>query len=1169
MQSKKKKRRAKFDLTFNSILTLIGKPDNREYLLRKLFFRHYFSFSYLCPAVFNDTQAKVLNLSDIQQLYRRQPLLQQVSRALSERKHTFVEGLLGSSCSLFTSALFDNQQYTQIVLLATQEEAGYFYHDLTQILGGKDVLFFPSAYKRAVKYGQPDSANEILRMEALSRLQQADAPCILVSYPEAVAEKVVTKDFFATKTLKLSKGEQVDLQLVSEVLDGYGFEYVDYVYEPGQYAVRGSILDVFSFSNECPYRIDFFGDQIETIRSFEVDTQLSKEQLTEIHIVPEMNQHQTNRDSLLSQLPADAVLIYKDLDWMEQRIRHIFEDKPILNNPEYDSEWQQKLLSAERFVADAERFVHLQIGSRPKGTPQMVAEWKTRLQPPFHKNFDLIADTVRSLIAEKYAIYILSDSPKQITRLRTIFDDRADEISFEGVANTLHEGFTDEVLKICCFTDHQIFDRYHKYNLKSDKARSGKIALTIKEINQFQPGDYIVHTDHGVGKFGGLVRMEVNGRMQEMIKLFYLNNDTILVSIHALHKISKYKGREGEPPRINKLGTAAWNNLKERTKKKVKDIAHELILLYSKRREEKGFRFSPDTFLQHELEASFIYEDTPDQSKATQEVKADMESERPMDRLVCGDVGFGKTEVAIRAAFKAVADNKQVAVLVPTTVLATQHYHTFSERLKNFPCHIDYLSRARKPADAKRILKEVQEGKINILIGTHRLVGKDVKFKDLGLLVIDEEQKFGVSTKEKLKQLRTNVDTLTMTATPIPRTLQFSLMGARDLSAITTPPPNRYPVQTELHTFDTDIISEAVNFEMSRNGQVFIINNRIKNIYAIQEVVQKSVPDARIAVGHGQMDPEKLEEIIEGFVNHDYDILIATSIVESGIDIANANTIIVNDAHNFGLSDLHQLRGRVGRSNKKAFCYLLTPPLHTLTAEARRRLQAIENFSDLGSGMHVAMQDLDIRGAGNMLGAEQSGFIADLGYETYQKILSEAVNELKNEEFAHLYHELQQGQQKIEGDDFVDETQIESDLELLFPARYVPNDTERISLYRELDSLSRAEDLQAFARRLEDRFGKIPPQGQELIQVVHLKRMAKQLGMEKILLKNGRMNIQLVSNPDSPFYQSQAFDKLLAYALQHPQRCSLVEKNGKRMLLIQSVSSVQEACDVLEEMDKE
>ncbi len=546
-----------------------------------------------------------------------------------------------------------------------------------------------------------------------------------------------------------------------------------------------------------------------------------------------------------------------------------------------------------------------------------------------------------------------------------------------------------------------------------------------------------------------------------------------------------------------------------------------------------------------------------------------MESERPMDRLVCGDVGFGKTEVAIRAAFKAVADNKQVAVLVPTTVLATQHYHTFSERLKNFPCHIDYLSRARKPADAKRILKEVQEGKINILIGTHRLVGKDVKFKDLGLLVIDEEQKFGVSTKEKLKQLRTNVDTLTMTATPIPRTLQFSLMGARDLSAITTPPPNRYPVQTELHTFDTDIISEAVNFEMSRNGQVFIINNRIKNIYAIQEVVQKSVPDARIAVGHGQMDPEKLEEIIEGFVNHDYDILIATSIVESGIDIANANTIIVNDAHNFGLSDLHQLRGRVGRSNKKAFCYLLTPPLHTLTAEARRRLQAIENFSDLGSGMHVAMQDLDIRGAGNMLGAEQSGFIADLGYETYQKILSEAVNELKNEEFAHLYHELQQGQQKIEGDDFVDETQIESDLELLFPARYVPNDTERISLYRELDSLSRAEDLQAFARRLEDRFGKIPPQGQELIQVVHLKRMAKQLGMEKILLKNGRMNIQLVSNPDSPFYQSQAFDKLLAYALQHPQRCSLVEKNGKRMLLIQSVSSVQEACDVLEEMDKE
>lgn len=1107
-----------------------------------------------------------MELSHIQELYSTQAPFKKTIEYLGSLQQIHVRGLLGSASSVFTAALFGKTACSFLFILTNAEEAGYFYHDLTQILGAKDVLFFPSAYKRAVKYGQTDSANEILRMETLSRLQQADNRCILVTYPEAISEKVVAKDFFASQTLKLSAGEKVDTSFVSEVLDSYGFEYTDYVYEPGQYAIRGSILDVFSFSNEYPYRLDFFGDEIETIRTFEVESQLSKERLKEIHIVPEMNGKNVSRNSLFEVLSSNTVVAYKDFDFIEQQIRFTFEDKPILDNPEYDQEWQSKLITAEDFIYGTKRFTNLQLGAKAHGTPDAVIEWRTALQPIFHKNFDLVSKALHEFADKHHQLYILSDSEKQIARIQTIFEDRGEQIKFIPVNKTLHEGFSDDLLKICCFTDHQIFDRYHKYNLKSEKARSGKIVLTLKELNQFQIGDFVVHIDHGVGKFGGLVRMEVNGKIQEMIKLFYLNNDAIFVSIHALHKISKYKGKEGEPPRVNKLGSGAWENLKERTKKKVKDIARDLILLYSKRREEKGYRFSPDSFLQHELEASFIYEDTPDQMTATQDVKADMESDKPMDRLICGDVGFGKTEVAIRAAFKAVSDNKQVAVLVPTTVLATQHYHTFKDRLKDFPCRIDYLSRARKPSEAKQILEDVKERKIDVLIGTHRLVGKDVKFNDLGLLIIDEEQKFGVSTKEKLKQLRTNVDTLTMTATPIPRTLQFSLMGARDLSAITTPPPNRYPVQTELHTFDAEIIREAINFEMSRNGQVFVINNRIKNIYDIQALVQKKVPDARICVGHGQMEPAKLEEVIEDFVNYEYDVLIATSIVESGIDISNANTIIVNDAQNFGLSDLHQLRGRVGRSNKKAFCYLLTPPMHTLTPEARRRLQAIENFSELGSGIHVAMQDLDIRGAGNMLGAEQSGFIADLGYETYQKILTEAVNELKNEEFADLYHELEEGKEKLEGDDFVTETVIESDLELLFPVLYIPNDSERITLYRELDNMEKEMDILAFVERLEDRFGKVPPEGKELIRVVRLRRIGKSLGMEKVILKNKRMSVQLVSNADSPYYQSQAFDKLLLFIQNHPKRCDLSEKNGKRTILIKSVETVEAACAVLEEI---
>ena len=792
----------------------------------------------------------------------------------------------------------------------------------------------------------------------------------------------------------------------------------------------------------------------------------------------------------------------------------------------------------------------------------------TTVQPIFHKNFDLVSTSFTDYQKQGYTLYICTDSEKQAKRLKDIFEERGDHITFIPVNKTLHEGFTDNVLKSCFFTDHQIFDRFHKYNLRSDKARSGKVALTLKELSQFEPGDFVVHIDHGVGRFGGLVRIPNGNTTQEVIKLIYQNEDVVFVSIHSLHKISKYKGKEGETPRLNKLGTGAWEKMKERTKSKIKDIARDLIRLYSQRKQEKGFSYSPDSFMQHELEASFIYEDTPDQLKATQDAKADMESDRPMDRLVCGDVGFGKTEVAIRAAFKAVADNKQVAVLVPTTVLAYQHFQTFSERLKDFPCKVDYLSRARSAKDVSRIVKELADGKINILVGTHKIIGKSVKFKDLGLLIIDEEQKFGVSVKEKLRQMKVNVDTLTMTATPIPRTLQFSLMGARDLSVIQTPPPNRYPIQTEVHTFNEDIITEAINFEMSRNGQVFFVNNRIQNLVELEAMIKRNIPDCRVCIGHGQMEPEKLEKIIFDFVNYDYDVLLATTIIESGIDIPNANTIIINQAQNFGLSDLHQMRGRVGRSNKKAFCYLLAPPLTSLTPEAKRRLQAIENFSDLGSGIHIAMQDLDIRGAGNMLGAEQSGFIADLGYETYQKILAEAVKELKEDEFADLYAEELQaaGEEKISGENFVDECQVESDLELLFPNEYIPSSSERMLLYRELDGLELDKDLLAFKARLEDRFGKVPPEGLELLRIVPLRRLAKRLGVEKVFLKAGRMTLFFISNQESPYYQSAAFGKVIDYMSKNPRYCNLREQNGKRSMVVKNVETVETAVGILQEM---
>lgn len=1118
-----------------------------------------------------------MDISELQRIYAGHPNTAGLAALLEDSsvRTIFLGGLHASAAPLFISSFIRENKQTFVFILGDQEEAGYFYHDLTQVNGEENILFFPSSYRRAVKYGQKDAANEILRTEVLSRLQKGDTLCI-VTYPDALAEKVVSQEELTDKTLKLSVGEHVDTEFIAEVLTGYGFEHVDYVYEPGQYAVRGSIIDVFSFASEFPYRIDFFGDEVDSIRTFEVENQLSKEKKQSVAIVPELTKSTDGSGvSFFEFISRDAVLAMKDFLWVRERIQSV-RDEAL--SPQalaaYEGEktelmsLETKLIDGAEFTVRAVEFKRIEFGNKPTGTPQATLTFDTSAQPIFHKNFDLVSSTFTDYLEQGYTLYICTDSEKQANRLKDIFEERGDKIAFTPVNKTLHEGFSDNNLRSCFFTDHQIFDRFHKYNLRSDKARSGKVALTLKELSQFEPGDYVVHIDHGVGRFAGLVRIPNGDTTQEVIKLVYQNEDVVFVSIHSLHKISKYKGKEGETPRLNKLGTGAWEKMKERTKTKIKDIARDLIKLYSQRKQEKGFSYTPDSFLQHELEASFIYEDTPDQLKTTQDVKADMESERPMDRLVCGDVGFGKTEIAVRAAFKAVADNKQVAVLVPTTVLAYQHFQTFCERLKDFPCKVDYLSRARSAKDSSRIVKELEDGKINILIGTHKIIGKSIKFKDLGLLIIDEEQKFGVSVKEKLRQIKVNVDTLTMTATPIPRTLQFSLMGARDLSVIQTPPPNRYPIQTEVHTFNEGIITEAINFEMSRNGQVFFVNNRIQNLVELEAMIKRNIPDCRVCIGHGQMEPEKLEKIIFDFVNYDYDVLLATTIIESGIDIPNANTIIINQAQNFGLSDLHQMRGRVGRSNKKAFCYLLAPPLTSLTPEAKRRLQAIENFSDLGSGIHIAMQDLDIRGAGNMLGAEQSGFIADLGYETYQKILAEAVKELKEDEFADLYAEELQaaGEEKISGENFVDECLVESDLELLFPNEYIPSSSERMLLYRELDGLELDKDVLAFKSRLEDRFGKVPREGQELLRIVPLRRMAKRLGAEKVFLKAGRMTLFFVSNPDSPYYQSAAFGKVIDYMGKNPHYCNLREQNGKRSMVIKNVETVETAVSILQEI---
>ena len=1122
-----------------------------------------------------------MKIEELEKVYAKLPqvaaLAHEIENAATRR--IFLEGLLASSAPMLFGSLAAKCKSPILFILQDAEEAGYFYHDLTQLLGTRQVLFFPSSYRRAIKYGQLDSASQILRTEVMTQLSIINCKLFIVTYPEALAEMVVPKQTLNDRTVVIEKGQEVPVGNITKQLRELGFNEVDYVYEPGQFALRGSILDVYSYSCEYPYRIDFFGDDVESVRTFQVEDQLSLDARDRVEIVPELEADEAAQEPFLSLLPQDTIIATKDYLYVRDAIDAAFqEDMP--------------LVTGVQFMHQAEGFRRIEFGHRASISDCSIIRFNITIQPLFHKNFEMLFQAFDNYLHQGYQVYILADSAKQNERLKDIFAQRAEnegehaQIRFTPVDKTLHEGFIDDDLKVCFFTDHQIFDRFHKYNLKSDKARSGKMALTLKEIQQFEIGDYVVHVDHGVGRFGGLVRMPQGDGYQEMIKLTYQHGDAIYVSIHSLYKVAKYKSQDnGEAPRLSTLGTGQWERLKERTKAHIKEIARDLIKLYAKRRKEKGFAFSRDSYLQHELEASFLYEDTPDQLKATQDVKADMEKARPMDRLVCGDVGFGKTEVAVRAAFKAAVDGKQVAVLVPTTVLAYQHFRTFSNRLKDMPVTVDYLTRARTTKDTNRIQKDLAEGKIDIIIGTHRLISKSVKFKDLGLLIIDEEQKFGVSTKEKLRQMKTSVDTLTMSATPIPRTLQFSLVGARDLSVIQTPPPNRYPIQTEIHTFSPEIIAEAVNYEMSRNGQVYFVNNRISDLQHIAEIIQKYVPDARICIGHGQMKPEELEKIILDFSNYDYDILLSTTIVENGIDIPNANTIIINGAHNFGLSDLHQMRGRVGRGNRKAFCYLLAPPLSALNPESRRRLEALENFSDLGSGINIAMQDLDIRGAGNLLGSEQSGFIADLGYETYQKILSQAMAELKNEdpEFLASAESAASAADSAAGKtspaslasetgniSWVDDCALDSDIEMYFPDQYVPSDSERMLLYRELDNLANSTQLElqldAYRKRLVDRFGAIPAVSEELILVVPLRVAGKQLGIEKIMLKQQKMFFYFVSRDDSPYFQSEAFGKILQYVSRYPRKCNFREGKGKHSVVISEVPTVASALTICQEI---
>ena len=1164
-----------------------------------------------------------MNYKDIIQILAGHPLIKDITKWMnSDSKGLQINGLQASGKGMMLSAIQQMSGAKMLVVMEDAETAAYLYNDINRAISVGKCGLLPSSYKKSPKHGGLDLASEIMRTDALNIMHNAQitttpstpntklsTKCspklgelseglrgmqtlnsqlstlnsqlnngwLIVTSPEGLIERVTPQQTFETKRLTIRKGEIVDSEKVIHSLAEWGFELVEFVYEPGQYAQRGSILDIFSFSNERPYRIDFWDDEVESIRVFDIEKQLSINEVEEISILPNVTAKGDKETiSIFNFLPSDTIICWANMTFAIERINDIYDDTLIKQHSEKNvADVLNILINGNIAKEQITNFRHIYLDKRqrttessPKleevhevGRGMLTLNFNQSAQPPYHKNFDIVADSLRSFIYDGYAIHICSDSKKQTDRIASIFDERGDNIHFTPIEGTIHEGFIDHDLSVCFFTDHQIFDRYHKFSLKSDIAKAGKVSMTLKEINQLQIGDYVVHIDHGIGKFAGLMVAENNGKRQEVIKLLYQNDDVIFVSIHGLHRISKYKGKDGEPPRINKLGTGAWERLKERTKAKVKDIARDLIQLYAARKAEKGFQFTPDSYLQHELEASFIYEDTPDQATSTADIKHDMESALPMDRLVCGDVGFGKTELAIRAAFKAATDGKQVAVLVPTTVLALQHYKTFSERLKEFPCRVEYLSRAKKPSEVKVIKQDLADGKIDILIGTHKIVGKEIKFKDLGLLIIDEEQKFGVSVKEKLKAMKVNVDTLTLTATPIPRTLQFSLMGARDLSILTTPPPNRYPVTTEVCSYDDEIIRDAIVTEMNRNGQVFLINNRVQNIYLIEQKVRALVPDARVAVAHGQMPTEQLEETIIDFIDYEYDVLIATSVIESGVDIPNVNTIIVHNAHMFGLSDLHQLRGRVGRSNRKAYCYLIAPPFNMLTSDARRRLQAIETFAELGSGFNIAMQDLDIRGAGNILGAEQSGFITDLGYETYQKILNEALSELRDQEFSGLFAD-----RKNANDNYVSDCFIESDMELMLPNWYVESQTERMALYRELDNIQNERALEEYKKRLTDRFGRIPDEAGDLMTMVRLRWLAQRYGVERLILKRGKMHAYLVTNQKSAFYESKEFEELIQYCMTNYKRCALSEKDNKRIVQVNNINSVDDAYNVFNEL---
>jgi transcription-repair coupling factor (superfamily II helicase) len=1090
-----------------------------------------------------------------------------------------LRGVIGSGASFITAAAHQNLYKTNLLILADKEEAAYFLNDLENILGAENVLFFPASYRMPYEHEEIDNANILLRAEVLNKINTGKKHICIVTYPEALTEKVVTKAHLTKNTLELKQGEKISIDFISDVLIEYGFDRVDYVIEPGQFSVRGGIVDIFSFSNDNPYRVEFLGNEVDSIRSFDAITQLSVQKLNHCAIIPNVQTKllQESRQTFFEFIPQDSVIWFKHFQLAIDRIEKEF----ALAETAYgklDSLIEQLApnelyIDKDTFSKQVLEFPLVEFGNHFSLTPTKTINYNFSPQPSFNKNFGYLNDNFKSNIRDGLTNIIFSDTAKQIERLYKIFADIAPEKNltpspspwqgegsvFTPILLSIHEGFIDNELNIACYTDHQIFDRYHRFNLKNSFNKKNE-ALTLKELKGLNPGDFITHIDYGVGRYGGLETIEVEGKMQETIRLVYQDNDVVNISIHSLHRIAKYSGKEGTAPKINKLGSNAWATLKQKTKKKVKEIAYDLIKLYAKRKALKGFQFSQDTYLQNELEASFIYEDTPDQVKSTADVKKDMESEWPMDRLICGDVGFGKTEVAIRAAFKAVCDSKQVAVLVPTTILALQHYKTFKERLSDLPCNVDYVNRFKSAKAQKETFEKVEKGEIDILIGTHGIVGKNVKFKDLGLMIIDEEQKFGVAVKDKLKTFKTNIDTLTLTATPIPRTLQFSMMGARDLSVITTAPPNRYPVQTELHTFNEEIIRDAIMFEVSRGGQVFFVHNRVQNIMEVAGMIQRLCPSVKVAVAHGQMEGDKLEKAMLDFVEGEYDVLVATTIIESGLDISNANTIIINQAHAFGLSDLHQMRGRVGRSNKKAFCYLLTTPVSLLTNEARKRLKAIEEFSDLGSGFNIAMRDLDIRGAGNLLGGEQSGFINEIGFEMYQKILDEAIQELRmeNEELRETdagTHQFTQSRRS----EFVSDCVIDTDMEILIPDDYIQNITERLNLYRELDDSKNEEELINFEMHLRDRFGPVPEQAIELIRTIRLRWLAMEIGFEKLVLKKNRMSGYFIQNQKSPYYQSDTFTKVLRFVQQNQRICKMKESNNKLSLSFESIKSVDDA----------